>query len=593
MQIDNGNVTIGNSRLININNTDLSTIIQFWNTDNIVVDNLVTYGCTSSNILEFTNYYDEPLGDPVQLQNSQFGSASAGGVHATNHSLTVTNTTFDSLVGEAIGLDNPDGSQLTVSGCNITNSGSAVSVQRTHLLITQSLVRNCSGGYSVMAIYSGGSGSLNDTTNQTATIDGCSFVNNTGGQGMIYMLGYDQYPVQGLNVYNSNFSGNTGESLGPVTLFAVGHVAIQNCVFEENVANTGLGALYVYGYPSQVTFLTVRSSSFVANNGTRSALPPTEGAGITDTAECGGLYASYCACVGVIDSVFENNTGIGFAVHGHGSTLGSCGSSDPVLFNQSTIVDSNGTAFFQNFMGRYDDIEIGLDIRGSSFTRNYAASVVRTTAEPETEPTDFLTGGAGLDILDVQFSFLSNNTFQDNVGRQGSGLNLDTCFLSIVWNCSFHNNTAAKQGGALALVNSHNLGVLVANSSLTYGQAVTGGAIYGDAGATITISNSSQIAHNVAVTDGGGVYCSSCQSLVLQMESEISSNAAYQSGGGCYCDSCVTFTADNTSLMNNRYAYSLHCCLTQTTDSAHAFDDVFMWHACENVFMVTKAVIMH
>ncbi|DBA73772.1 TPA: hypothetical protein ACH3X2_009743 [Trebouxia sp. C0005] len=369
------------------------------------------------------------------------------------------------------------------------------------------------------------------------------------------MLGYDKDPQQTMNIYNSFFVQNYGYSLGgAVTLFAVGTVNIQGCLFQGNRARTGLGAVYAYGYPLQVTSLTVLYSLFYGNNGTQEALAPTESAALTDTAECGGLYASYCQCVATSGSFFENNIGTGMCVHSHGSTAGSCVKAGSDFFNVSTIVDADGDAFVQTFMGRYNDIDMGLDIRDCSFTNNSAAFLTRTAPESETEPVDFLTGGAALDVLDVQFSFMSNNVFKNNIGRQGSGANLDTCFFSMFWNNTFDSNTATQQGAAIALVNSHNLGVMVANSTLTNGQAVTGGAIYGDAGATITITNGSQLTNNQAVTDGGGVYCDSCQALLLQLDSNISGNHAGGSGGAAYCTSCVTLTAVGVSMSDNRAA---------------------------------------
>ena len=101
---------------------------------------------------------------------------------------------------------------------------------------------------------------------------------------------------------------------------------------------------------------------------------------------------------------------------------------------------------------RYQDIGITVDIRDSSFINNTDAFLTRTTAEPmESQPIDYLTGGAGLDIQEVLFTVLSRNVFSSNRGRQGSAVHLDTCFTSFVWNCTFDNNTATGQGGRLPL----------------------------------------------------------------------------------------------------------------------------------------------
>ncbi len=556
------NLTLGDSRLIDVNNTDLSAIIHFQNTTNGIVDNLVTYGCSSDYVLQFDYLSNNLSGSLVQLQGSNFSNAPAGGITVGNHNLTVQDTTFDTLTTQtAINHDNLDGATLSVSNCSFNNVASAINLSRARLSLTDSNVTNCDVNYGAVVIYSGGASGSDNTLTQIVTINNCQFLYNSAGQGVVYMLGYDKDPQQTMNIYDSFFFQNYGYFLGgAVTLFAVGTVNIEGCVFQENEARTGVGAVYAYGFALQVTSLTVLDSWFYGNNGTQEALPPTESSALTDTAECGGLLASYCQCVAINGSFFENNIATGLCVHSHGSTAGTCIKDASDFFNVSTIVDADGQAFFQNFMGRYSDIDMGLDIRNCSFTDNSAAFLTRTAPESETEPIDFLTGGAALDILDVQFSFMSNNVFQNNIGRQGSGANLDTCFFSVFWNNTFDNNTATQQGAAIALVNSHNLGVMVANSTLTNGQAVTGGAIYGDAGATITISNGSQLTNNQALTDGGAVYCDSCQVLLLQLDSNISGNHAGGSGGAAYCISCVTLTAVGVSMSNNRYDSS-HCCI--------------------------------
>ncbi|KAL0055969.1 hypothetical protein WJX82_006250 [Trebouxia sp. C0006] len=446
---DTTNLTLGDSQLINVNNTALLAIVIFQNTTSVLVDNLVTYGCSSSYVLQFDYLISDLSGSLVQLQRSNFSNAPAGGIMVGNHSLTVQDTTFDTLTTtqSAINHDNTDGATLSVSNCSFNNivaasdSASAITLSQARLSLTDSSITNCKVTYGVVVIYSGGD-SVSNSTSQTVTINNCHFLYNRAGQGVVYMLGYDKDPQQTMNIYDSSFAQNYGDLGGAVTLFAVGTVNIE-------------------GY---------------------------------------------------------------------------------------------GEAFFQTFMGRYNDFDMGLDIRDCSFTDNSAAFLTRTAPESETEPIDFLTGGAALNVLDVQFSFMSNNVFKNNIGRQGSGANLDTCFFSVFWNNTFDNNTATQQGAAIALVNSHNLGVLVVNSTLTNGQAVTGGAIYGDAGATITISNGSQLTNNQALTDGGAVYCDSCQALLLQLDSNISANQAGAYGGAAYCTSCVTLTAVGVSMSNNRAA---------------------------------------
>ena len=103
----------------------------------------------------------------------------------------------------------------------------------------------------------------------------------------------------------------------------------------------------------------------------------------------------------------------------------------------------------------------------------------------------------------------------------------------------------------MALVNSHSKGLLLASSTFTRSQALFGGAIYGDVGTSITISNS-RLTENWAVSDGGAVFCDNCQRLTLEMQTDLSFNAAAGSGGAVYCDGCVLMTAKSTSLTHDR-----------------------------------------
>ncbi len=308
------NLTLGDTRLINVNNTELSAIILFQNTTNVTVNNLVTYGCSSGYILQFDDIMDDLSGNLVQLQRSNFSNSPAGGITIGNHSLFVQDTTFDTLA--AINHDNADGATLSVSSCSFNNVASAINLAQARLSLTYSNITNSGGGYAVVVIYSDGA-SVSDNTSQIVTIDTCQFLYNNASQGALYMLGYDNNPQQTLNIYNSNFSQNYGLLYnmlgGAVTVYAVEVVNIERCWFQANRARTGLGAVYVYGFETHVTSLTVLDIIFLGNNGAQEALAPTELAALTDTGECGGLYASYCQCVAISGCVLKITLALGCA----------------------------------------------------------------------------------------------------------------------------------------------------------------------------------------------------------------------------------------------------------------------------------------
>lgn len=476
-------------------------------------------------------------------------------------------TVFDNLVSpnnsnacSPLKHNNTDGSFLSVSNCTFSNiqsfgsvDGYALGVWRPGMLLTDTSFTNCSSQYSI--VYIGNDPVINGSwlANETATVDGCTFTNNSAEQATLYHLGKDTSPTQQMNLYNSKFVGNEAYYGAAVTAFAVRTIQVVACTFESNYAVWGLSAFYVYGWVEQLTYFTMHDSVFAGNNGTRIALADPELAGIVDQAECGGLYLSQCQCIGIANSTFVNNTGIGLCIHGGLGTSPDCTASDPVFFNQDTIAGPEAEPFLDDFLGRYDDIVITVDIRNSDFSFNTDAFLTRTTAEPEeVQPIDFLTGGAGLDILDVMFPVLSNLTFTGNRGRQGSAVHLDTVFTSYIYNCTFLDNTATGQGGAIALVNSHDTGLLLADSTISGGHALFGGAIYGAAGASMTVSNSTQLVSNQAITDGGAVFCQSCKTLTFQLQTNLSYNTAGGSGGAVFCEGCVILEANEAYLTYNR-----------------------------------------
>ena len=558
------NLTLQDSSLLDISIAGLRSLVTFSNSTNITISNLTSSGCTADHILSSCST-DIQANSHFQVQSSAFSNSSSGALHVVWQHLTIKNTTFDNL--EASSADsmlhhnNTDGSCLAMDKCTFSNVHSlgnnlsvVVSIARPNMLMTDTHFTNCTASFAVVNICRLPLFNGSYLANETATIGGCSFANCSASQGALYMLGENSTPTQQLNLYHSKFVGNHGFYGGAVTLFAVSVVQVFDCLFQDNYAVWGLSAFYVYGWVQQVTYFTMRDSVFVGNNGTRSALADPGQTGITDTAECGGLYLSSCKCVGIANSSFDSNAGIGLCVHGQLGSSPDCSNSDAVFFNQNTVAGPSDEAFLDHFLGRYDDLVITVDIRDSDFSDNTDAFLTRTSAEPDdVQPIDYLTGGAGLDIQEVLFAVLSSNTFRGNQGRQGSAVHLDTCFASYIWNSTFDNNTATGQGGALAVVNTHTKGLLIANSTLSNNQALFGGALYADVGADLTLSNSLVIG-NHAVTDGGAVFCDNCQQLRLEVRTDMRSNTAEGAGGAVYCDGCILLTVNAIMMTNNRCA---------------------------------------
>ncbi|KAL0045512.1 hypothetical protein WJX82_008793 [Trebouxia sp. C0006] len=211
-------------------------------------------------------------------------------------------------------------------------------------------------------------------------------------------------------------------------------------------------------------------------------------------------------------------------------------SSDP-------LVGSNTEA--ASFLGDVDSLASGIvvDVRDCSFSNHTC------TSQPSLDP--FL-GGAGVRIESASTAVLTRLIFEDNYARQGAGLHLKAVDTTLLWDSSFSNNVAAREGGAIALVDTGEAGLLIGATNVTNCTALIGGAVYGGAGTAIAVTNGSMLNGNKALTHGGAVYCDGCQSFAMRDSTVISWNEAPQSGGGGYFDMGLLISMEECFVSNNR-----------------------------------------
>ena len=401
------NVTLQDSNFLSIQLDDLGSIIAFRGSSNTVISNLTSSGCTGDNIIS-SSATDNDASSQMLVQSSQFINSSAGAIWASNCSLTVTDTAFDTLntpratVTDAVlHHENEDGSLLSIHNCSFSNSqtsanqsSATVLLLRPNLMLSASQFVNCTAQDAAVSIGITSSSYSNFLPNQTATIDSCTFTRCNAQQGAVHMLADESAAfAQQMNLYHNTFESNRALYGGAVTLISVGTVEVIGCSFHSNHAVWGLSSFYVYGGNQQATYFTMQDSIFTANNGTRLMLADPHFSGIMDISECGGLYLSSCKCVGISNSTFDSNIGIGLCVQGQMGSDPDCSNSDPVFFNQSTIADTHEQELLTNFLHRYQNLTISVDIRGSSFVNNTDAFLTRTSPEPmEAQPIDYLTG---------------------------------------------------------------------------------------------------------------------------------------------------------------------------------------------------------
>ena len=153
--------------------------------------------------------------------------------------------------------------------------------------------------------------------------------------------------------------------------------------------------------------------------------------GIFDVGECAGAHLSSCKCVGVYNTTFEDNTGIGLCLRDISGGCEGRDSSVAPLFQRQTIASLDDVGSFDKFLGTDISINIAVDVRQCAFRRNIAASQLRSNDDP-VQPQDPLAGAAALDLLSIPYSILADLVFEDNMGRQGSAVHLDSCTATVM-----------------------------------------------------------------------------------------------------------------------------------------------------------------
>ena len=307
----------------------------------------------------------------------------------------------------------------------------------------------------------------------------------------------------------------------------------------------------VVGDPPRYTYqVFIVNSSFTANNATNTQPEPLPG--IYDTGECAGVHISSCSCVSILNNTFTDNTGIGVCVrdiNGRCEDLGDPDSDYYPTFNRSAAVGSDNVYRIDEFLRKDIGIHISLDMRLNTFTGNIDPSLSKPA---QLRLEDAMAGGAAIDIVNVPYTLLVGLIIENNIGRQGSGVHLDSCTATFIWNCSLRGNIATHEGGAIATVNSHSKGILIGMSILANNSALSGGAVYAAPGTSVLVTDGAQLANNSATTCGGAIECIQCQGLTLQANASMNFNNAKDGGGAAYCDGCTTVQVRNVELVNNR-----------------------------------------
>ena len=429
---------------------------------------------------------------------------------------------FDSVNTGQISLHNANA--LCSPTC-LTISGASTSVEISNSTFQNDQDRPALVSISTAAVWANVTGTLKVTSSNftefntnygalsvhatNVTISGCSFAKNTAdtaggalfitGEGRWGALG-PQETAQGSNsipaadsgwvwIKDSIFSGNSVHGKGgggALDIVNMGNIIINGSKFDQNQAITpgDGGSIHIVGTTLQHANILINNTAITGGNGSCNVLLESVG------------------CIGTKDVVIQDNLGIGMCMH---DVKGGCSFEDPIwtfgcgsesgcgpmpLDFDSIGMPPNVSAeipqfaqfsAYGSFTAIYDagyvsdkvsnstsDAASGavqntqdlcIDIRSSVFKTN--------TAETLNNSNPFL-GGAGLEIQTAQLVLIAHSVFENNIGAQGAGVHLDACPSTLIWSCSFDNNTATYEGGAIANVNSNGQGVLLGASNLTH-----------------------------------------------------------------------------------------------------------------------------
>ena len=557
-------ITLTDSHFSNINASNWTALPQplsmFSNTGSVNFTNIFSSNCTTVEGSLFQFNVSSPAS--VSISDSSFSNAFTA-VAVQHSSVSMTNITFENVTQTSIITQL--GTSIDIRGCNFSNGG-LLYISAPNITIHQSEFHNNTAETDGQSPENPPGGAISITSqiwdpdnadyfSGTYTISDCLFVNNSattdmpagtnGAGGAIIVVGSQGSASDHFTLLNCTLIGNSAVVGGGLSTWGVANVVVSGCNFQQNVATANKGAaIYAYGLELKLTCVFIETSNISQSTFSE----PSE-------SNCDVMFES-CRCAGASFSHFKDSLGTGLCFVDVQD--GECDASISLpsgalsfafgsyaITSSDPLVGSNTEA--ASFLGDVDSLASGIvvDVRDCSFSNHTC------TSQPSLDP--FL-GGAGVRIESASIAVLTRLVFEDNYARQGAGLHLKAVDTTLLWDSSFSNNVAAREGGAIALVDTGEAGLLIGATNVTNCTALIGGAVYGGAGTAIAVTNGSVLNGNKALTHGGAVYCDGCQSFATHGSTVVSWNEAQQSGGGGYFDMGLLISMEECFVSNNRCA---------------------------------------
>ena len=425
-----------------------------------------------------------------------------------DYGLVINNTNFTSNVAKA------DGGAIYTSGTTIPNIGYANFIGNNATnggaLLATSVTINKSNFTNNRATAEGGA--INATTvtvnngnftsniagtsggailGSTVTINNGNFTSNrvtgtTGDGGALYISGSNS------KVSNSIFDDNDATNMGGAIYWSGASGVLKYSNFTNNNATNMGGAIYwsgVSGNISRSNFNKSRSTYGGAIYIIGASTNITYSNFTDNTADIsGGAIYSLCNDIHIDYSIFNDNVakGIGSSVGGGAIYARGLNTRITSNFTNNNATGGSGGAIYTGSGERADERDNPPYITYSNFTSNHAAEE----------------GGA------IFAGFIDSQTYScifiNNSASRGGGISM-VCDDQLLKDSLFINNTAQTKGGSVyfqKITFSE-----IRNTTFINSSALDGGAFYskGGSGATVDISNCTFI-NNTAVYNGGAVY---------------------------------------------------------------------------------------
>ncbi len=429
-------------------------------------------------------------------------------------------------------------SDVTISENTANGSGGAIYALGglTACTFTNCVISDNTATYGGAMIAYGG-----DVTFNGCTVSGNKANANSGLGGAFYIREDGNGAVFAtVTAINTVFSGNTAGKGGAIYVKPNSDFIAEGCEFNENIATTDGGAIYMIGTSENRSALLLTDVDFNGNQ----------------AENCGAIYNDYC------DITVSGGTFVGNTSEGDGGAM--------VIPSTSTL-QAEGTVFKENAAtasgGAIYAVK-SITLAGCEFNGNtsgshggavaiYNAGNVLTLTN-----TKFIgnvsTGNGGGFYVNKATVKGSGNIFTGNTGNMngyGGGGFYSTGGTVTLTGTQFTDNYASN-GGAFAAYSQSN--ITLTDFTMSGNTAdKNGGAVF-DSKSTVTLNKSVEgtalITGNTST--GGAALYADTQSNVSLTSIEMSGNTANSSGGAIYGVGGVTsFTATNCVISGNTANY--------------------------------------